>query len=166
MIRFAAGLAIIVFSLILGIYRYLDNADTYDARAQALSDSLEKRDQGKNLQERIKVIRSISLENKSVQKYTLENMLDIKAPRMEWRTVGQPLVRGANRALYRYNFRISGPSTFAESQALMERMVKMPGFVPYSYCFACSSVPRGTEPGLNMVQIEGYLYAYDPDKLY
>lgn len=166
MIRFAAGLAIIVFTAILGIYKYLDISSDYNSRQAALYDALDKRDQGKNLQQRIREIRRISALNDDAKKLDIERLLNIGAPGLEWRFVGQPLTRGSNKALYRYTFRIAGPSTYNDSQDLMERMNQLPGFVTYRYCFACTEAPRGTAPGLSMVQIEGYYYAYDPATFY
>lgn len=166
MIRFAAGLAIIIFAAILGIYKYLGNSSDFESRSYALEDALSKRDAGKDLQQRIRVIRKISLLNEDAQKFNIERMLDIGAPRLEWKFVGQPTIRGNNKALFRYTFRITGPATFAETNALLARMTQLPGFVPYRYCFACSATPRGTPPELSMVQIEGYVYAYDSATLY
>lgn len=166
MIRFAAGLAIIIFSGILGLYKYFDNASDYDNRGAALEDALSKRDAGKDLQQRIRVIRKISLLNEDAQKFNIERMLDIGSPRLEWKFVGQPTIRGNNKALFRYTFRVTGPATFDEANALVGRMGQLPGFVPYRFCFACSATPRGTPPELSMVNIEGYLYAYDSATLY
>ncbi|PZP38484.1 MAG: hypothetical protein DI585_07255 [Pseudomonas fluorescens] len=166
MIRFAAGLAIIIFAAILGVYKYMANTSDYESRTYALSDALDKRDAGKDLQQRITTIRRISQEIRFVQKNELERALDIGAPRLDLRIVGQPLIRGNNKALARYVFRITGPSTFEEANAVLKRMATLPGFVPYSFCFACSAPPRGAPPELSMVQIEGYIYAYDKDTLY
>lgn len=166
MIRFAAGLAIIIFSGILGMYKYLDNAADYESRSIALEDALNKRDAGKDLQQRIRVIRKISVLNEDAQKFNIERMLDIGSPRLEWKFVGQPTVRGNNKSLFRYTFRVTGPATFAETNALIARMAQLPGFVPYRMCFACSATPRGTPTELSMVNIEGYLYAYDSATLY
>lgn len=166
MIKFAAGLAIIVFAAILGIYRYSSLSSDFDARAAALDEAVNKRDEGKDLQQRIRVIRKISLVNEDAQKFNIERLLDIGAPRLEWKFIGQPLIRGNNKALSRYTFRIAGPATYAESQALLDRMKQLPGFVPYRYCFACTGTPRGTPEDLSMIQIEGYLYAYDAATLY
>ena len=166
MIRFAAGIAIIIFTLMLGGYTYFDNASGYESRTYALEDALSKRDAGKDLQKRIKDIRNVSLENGTVQKLNLERMLDIGAPRLDLRIIGQPLIRGNNKALARYTFRVAGPTTYPEAQAVLERMTRLPGFVPYSFCFACTSTPRGAPPELSMVQIEGYIYAFDEDTFY
>ncbi|MBI1309334.1 MAG: hypothetical protein GC129_05775 [Proteobacteria bacterium] len=166
MIKFSAGLAILVFALVLGFYRYTSLSSQIEDTQGALQDSLEKRDEGKNLSERIRNVRKISVVTSDAQKFNIERMLGIGSPGMEWRFIGQPLIRGNNRALFRYTFRISGPSTFAEGQALLERMARLPGFVPYRFCFACTQNPRGTPDDLRVVQIEGYLYAYDPNALY
>lgn len=166
MIRFAVGVAIIIFSAILGLYKYFDNAASYESRSIALEEALGKRDAGKDLQQRIRVIRTISLLNEDAQKFNIERMLDIGAPRLEWKFVGQPTIRGNNKALYRYTFRVTGPATFAEANDLVKRMSQLPGFVPYRFCFACSAAPRGTPEELSMVNIEGYVYAYDSATLY
>lgn len=166
MIRFSAGLAIIIFSAILGIYKYMGNASDFENRSAALEDALSKRDAGKDLQQRISVIRKMGLESQSVQKFDLERMLDIGAPRLELRIIGQPLIRGSNKALMRYVYRVTGPATFAEANNVVLRMTQLPGFVPYRFCFACSAPPRGTPPDLSMIQIEGYLYGFDKDTLY
>jgi hypothetical protein len=166
MIRFAVGLAIIIFSLILGIYKYFGNQSDLESRTYALQEALDKRDAGKDLQKRIAVIRKLGLEIKSIQKNELERLLDIPSPRIELRIVGQPLVRGNNKALARYVFRVSGAASYTEAYTILDRMSDYPGFVPYRFCFACSAPPRDAPPELSMLQIEGYIYAYDPDTLY
>lgn len=166
MIRFAIGAAIAVFTLILGIYKFNDFSSREKDLQDALSLAQEKRDQGKNLTERIQQVRKTSFTTADAQKLTIEKMLDIGAPGMEWRFLGQALVRGDSKSLYRYTFRISGPTTYQDSQKLLERMNGLPGFVVYRYCFACTQPPRDTPEGLRMVQVEGYLYAYDKNTLY
>jgi len=165
MIRFTLGVAIMIFSLIYGIYQFTSHRSIRLEREAALTEALEKRNEGKDLQQRIREIRRLSMVNGDAQKFNLERVLEIGAPRLEWRFQGQPLVRG-NRALYRYSFRISGPSTAAEATALLQRMNGLPGFVPTRYCLNCNQPPRGTDPGLRMVMIEGFLYAYDPGTLF
>lgn len=166
MIRFAIGAAIIVFTLIMGVYRYSDLSSRQQDLESAMIEAQDKRDQGRNLTTRIQDVRKTTFTTADAQKLTIEKMLDIGAPGMEWRFLGQALVRGDNKSLYRYTFRISGPSTYAVSQKLLERMNELPGFVPYRYCFACTQPPRGTPENLSMVQIEGYLYAHDKNTLY
>jgi hypothetical protein len=165
MIRFTTGIAILIFSLLYGAYQFTSNRTALAEREAALYEALDKRDEGKDLQQRIREIRRISLVNGDAQKFNLERLLEIGAPRLEWRFQGQPLVRGS-RALFRYSFRISGPSTAAEASSLLQRMNALPGFVPTRYCLNCSQPPRGTDPSLRMVLIEGFLYAYDPGTLF
>ncbi len=165
MIKFTAGLALLVFALLYGAYQFTSNRTAVAEREAALFEALDKRDEGKDLQQRIREIRRISLVNGDAQKFNLERLLVIGAPRLEWRFQGQPLVRGS-RALFRYSFRISGPSTAAEASELLQRMNALPGFVPTRYCLNCSQPPRGTDPSLRMVLIEGFLYAYDPGTLF
>lgn len=166
MIRFSIGAAMIVFTLILGGYRYSELSGRQHDLEQAMVEAQDKRDQGKNLTERIQKVRKTTLTTADAQKLTIEKMLNIGAPGLEWRFLGQALVRGNNKSLYRYTFRISGPGTYNGSQKLLERMNEVPGFVPYRYCFACTQPPRGTPEGLRMVQVEGYLYAHDKNTLY
>lgn len=163
MIRFAAGLAIIFFTLIVGSYFVYQQKGIFESRQFALEDALSKRDEGKDLQKRIRDLRNRSMVAGDDQKFTIERRLDIGAPGMEWRFVGQPRLFGNNRALYRYTFRINGPATYDKAQALLRKLVTNPGYVPYRFCFACAQPPRGTAPNLRMVQIEGYLYVYDPN---
>ena len=164
MIRFTVGMAILIFALLYGAYQYTSNRSTIADLRMAVQEAIDKRDQGKDLQQRLKSVRRISFVNEDAQKFNLERVLEIGAPRLEWRFQGQPLVRG-NRALFRYAFRISGPSTAAEATNLIGRMNSLPGFVLTRYCLNCTTAPRGTDPMLRMVLIEGFLFAYDPGTL-
>lgn len=167
MIKFALGIAILFLTVVVGIYKYHDVGSQIDSLAGQVEEAIDKRDMGKDLQKRITVIRKMSLENEDAsQKFNMERMLDIGAPRLEWKFIGPALVRGNNRALFRYTFRVTGVATYDDVQGLVERMVGMPGFVPYRLCFACSQAPRGTPQGLSSVQLEGYVYAFDPATFY
>jgi hypothetical protein len=166
MMRFVLGVIIIVFSIAIGAYRYVSLNDQMHTFAGRLDDAENKRDEGKALQKRIVNIRRLAMENREAQqKANMERILNIPSPRMEWKFIGPATVRDANRALYRYTFRIAGTGSYAEVQSLLDEMVKQPGFVPYRMCFACSQPPRGTPDDQKTVLIEGYLYAYDPDTL-
>ncbi|MDD9911613.1 MAG: hypothetical protein OXR68_05450 [Alphaproteobacteria bacterium] len=165
MMRFTLGLALIVFTVIIGLYQYLENADLLAAKERGLLEVHERLDNAKNLQARVKNIRKVSMLMGDDQKFTLERLLDIGAPGMELRFVGQPRYAGGNRALFRHTFRITGPATFANSTKVLEKMASLPGFAPYKYCLGCSNPPKGSPEHLKMVQIEGYLYVYDPNLL-
>lgn len=166
MMKFTAGLAILLLSFVWGIYSYTENRDLMQIKLAGLDDAVSKRDEGRNLQERIRNVRRTSMVAGDDQKFTVERLLDIGAPRMEWRFVGQPRQYGANKALYRHTFRIAGPATYTESQELMRRLATLPGFAPYKYCYGCALAPKGTPANTKMVQVEGYLYVYDPNTFY
>ena len=161
MIRFTLGLAIIVFTLIITVIQYLNNSELLFAKERGLAEVQMRLNDAKDLQTRVKNIRNISMPMGDDQKFTLERKLEIGAPGMELRFVGQPRYAGGNRALFRHTFRITGPATFEDSVKALERMNKLPGFALYKYCFACSNTPKGTPDNLKMVQIEGYLYVYN-----
>ncbi len=162
MIKFAAGLALMVMSLIIGTWKWFDQSADYKAKVAGLEDATSKREEGLDLNQRVKKVRAQSMQTGDDQKFTIERLLDIGPPGMEWRFIGQPRTIGGSRMLYRHTFRIVGPSTFGQSEELMRRLVTLPGFVPTRYCYACGLVPKGTPEDQRMVQIEGYLYVYDP----
>lgn len=166
MIRFAIGLTLVVCSLLIGGYMYWDQTKQIEDARYALIDAESRQDEAGQLQNRIRMARRTAMVSGDDQKFTIERLLDIGAPGLEWRFVGTPRQYGSNRALYRHTFRISGPTTYAESQEVMRKLATLPGFVPYKYCFACSVPPKDTPASLQMVQIEGYLYVYDPNTLY
>jgi hypothetical protein len=165
MMRFTIGLAIIVFTLMIGGYQYFDNKGLIEAKERGLRETEQRLQEARDLQRRVKSIRKVSMLMGDDQKFTLERMLNIGAPGMELRFVGQPRYAGGNRALFRHTFRITGPATFESSVTVLQTMAGLPGFAPYKYCYACSNTPKGTPEHLRMVQIEGYLYVYDANLL-
>ncbi|PIZ31724.1 MAG: hypothetical protein COY40_01280 [Alphaproteobacteria bacterium CG_4_10_14_0_8_um_filter_53_9] len=166
MIRFAIGLTLLVCSILIGGYMFWDNTGKIERARYELEDTYSRQDDAGKLQQRIRTARRTAMVAGDDQKFTIERLLDIGAPGLEWRFVGTPRQYGSTRALYRHTFRIVGPTTYAESQEVMRKLVTLPGFVPYKYCFACTVAPKDTPPELQMVQIEGYLYVYDPNTLY
>ena len=165
MMRFTIGLAVMVFTLIIGGYQYFENNSLLEAKKTGLRDVQQRLEEALSLQQRVKNIRKVSMLMGDDQKFTLERLLNIGAPGMELRFVGQPRYAGGNRALFRHTFRINGPATFEDSVKVLAQMATLPGFAPYKYCFACSNVPKGTPENLEMIQIEGYLYVYDANLL-
>ena len=166
MMRFTIGLIIFFLSLIWGLYTYYANEDLLLVKQAGLEEAEAKRDEGQNLQQRIRAIRKISMVTGDDQKFTIERLLDIGAPGMEFKFVGQPRTFGGNKALYRHTWRIAGVATYIESQELARKLATLPGFVPYKYCFGCALAPKGSAANAKMVQIEGYLYVYDPNTFY
>lgn len=165
MIRFTLGLSLICLTFILGGYMWLQNRDLVQARQDGLYRLMQERDDAQDLQRRISSIKKLSLVRGDDQKLTLERMLDIGTPGMELRFIGQAQ-GSAERGLLRHTFRISGPATFGEAQSVLERMASLPGFTSYKFCYACARAPKGTPQNRKMVDIEGYLYVYDPNTFY
>lgn len=165
MMRFTIGLALIVFTLMIGGYQYMDNQSLIEAKQKGLRDVKGQLEDALALQSRIQNIRKVSMLMGDDQKFTLERMLDIGAPGLELRIIGQPRYAGGNRALFRHTFRIAGPADFADGMAVLQKMSNLPGFAPYQYCFGCTNTPKGTPASQRMVQIEGYLYVYDANLL-
>lgn len=165
MIRFTLGLAVVFITVVLGGYMWFNNKSLILAKTDGLYRAQQERDEALNLKGKIRNIRKLSLVRGDDQKLTLERMLDIGNPGMELRFVGQAQSAG-DAGLLRHTFRISGPATFDESLSVVKRMAQMPGFNMYKYCFACSRAPKGTPASRKMVDIEGYLYVYDPNTFY
>ena len=57
MMKFTLGIAIFIFTVILGIYQYMENISMYESKQAGLEDALSRRDEGKQLEERIRLIR-------------------------------------------------------------------------------------------------------------
>lgn len=166
MMKFAIGLAICLFTLLFGGYAYWNQTNLIKEKQFGIDDAGSQREEAQSLQTRIKVVRRTSMVAGDDQKFTVERLLDIGAPGLEWRFIGTPRYYGNNRAFYRHTFRISGPTTYGESLEVLRKLATLPGFAAYKYCYACSLPPKDTPTNLQMVQIEGYLYVYDPATLY
>ncbi|MFZ2587256.1 MAG: hypothetical protein WAZ18_03960 [Alphaproteobacteria bacterium] len=166
MMRFMIGLAVLFLTVVWGLYTYNSNSELLMMKEVGLEEALGKRDEGQNLQERIRNVRKVSMVTGDDQKFTIERLLDIGSPGMEFKFVGQPRVYGGNRALYRHTWRIAGPARYADSLELSRKLATLPGFVVYKYCFGCALPPKGSPPDVKMVQLEGYLYVYDPALFY
>lgn len=161
MMRFTIGLALLVFTLIIGLYQYYDNSSLIEAKQRGLRNVEERLNDALTLQERVKNIRNVTMLQGDDQKFPLERALNIGEPGMEFRFVGQPRYAGSNRGLFRHTFRITGPATFEDTVKVLNTMAGIKGFAPYKYCIGCTAAPKGTPKGFEMVQIEGYLYVYD-----
>lgn len=165
MLRFTFGLAIVCMTVIFGGYLWFGNNSLLEAKKNGVYAAEQKRDEALGLQTKIRQIRKLSLVRGDDQKLTLERMLDIGAPGLQLRFVGQAKTSG-NQGLIRHTFRVNGPATFAESHAMLAKMSSLPGFSVYKYCYACSRSPKGTPANRKMVNVEGYLYVYDPNTFY
>lgn len=166
MMRFTLGLILLALTLIWGLYQHSANSDLLMIKQAGLDEATGQRAEGQSLQERIRVVRKMSMVAGDDQKFTIERLLDIGSPGLEFKFVGQPRVFGSNKALYRHTWRIAGPATYGDSQELVRKLATLPGFVPYKYCFGCALPPKDSAPNVKMVQVEGYLYVYDPNTFY
>jgi hypothetical protein len=166
MMRFTVGLGLLIITLIVGIYSYTDQLAQLDAKERGVAEALEKRDAGKNLQVRIRELRKSGLVAGEDQKFTIERLLNIGAPGLEWRFIGQPRPFASNRALYRHTFRITGAASYAQLNEVVRRLATLPGFAPYRACFGCGLPPKDAPEGAHSVQLEGYVYVYDPATFY
>ncbi len=45
----------------------------------------------------------------------------------------------------------------------MQTLPSLPGFVIYNLCFGCGATNEQLAEDQHMINIEGYLYAYDPN---
>lgn len=165
MIRFTLGLIIFALTIVMGGYMYFQNLSIIESRRNALATIQEEKEDGIKLKERIKNIRKMSTVSGDDQKFTIERTIGIGAPGLELKFIGQPRTAGGSRAMYRHTFRITGPATFQKSLDTVRKISVMPGFAIYKYCYACAQAPKDTPENEKMVQIEGYLYVYDPNIL-
>lgn len=166
MIRFMTGLALLIFSSIVGFYQYMENTDTIALRQRMLSEKIEEQEQTADLQTRLANLKRTTFTQGEDQKFNIERLLGIGAPGLEFSFIGQPRgIGGSAQVLYRHTFRIQGPTEFLTTFQVLRKLAATPGFVVYRLCYACTNVPKDTPSNLRMALIEGYLYVYDPKAL-
>lgn len=168
MMKFTLGIAIIIFTSIVGSYKYLENEERIIAKQRGLISETEKRERFLRIEQRSKQIPKFAVVRGDDKKNIIEKLLEIGEPGLKFNFIGQARREDAHLGIIRHTFKISGPATFAETQKLlktMQTLPSMPGFVVYSTCFGCGATNKKLEEGEHMVNIEGYLYAYDPNIL-
>ena len=165
MMRFTIGLVLLAFTIVVGGYQLYNNNDLIQVRERGVRDLQHKLDQNQRLILQLQKVRQQTMQRGQDQKFTIERMLNIGEPGLSFSFVGQPQRAGANNAFYRHTYRISGPGTFGDAYAVLKELAKRPGFSVYKYCFGCTRTPRNAPDNTHMVQIEGYLYVYDPQTL-
>lgn len=164
MMKFTLGLAIIAFTLIVGSYKFIENDELIAARKFGLKDAIARRDETRMLKAKVQSVKKIGMVEGKDQKFSIERMLDIGTPGLEFSFVGQG--RGANDAtIYRHSFRIEGPADFASTMRVLRDLSKSPGFVVNKICYACRTNRTPLPDGQVIIQIEGFLYVYNPNKL-
>jgi hypothetical protein len=165
MMRFTIGLILLAFTAVVGGYQLFSNYELIQVRERGVQDLSRKLDQNQRLIGRLQKVREQTMRRGQDQKFTIERMLGIGEPGLGFTFVGQPQKAGGSNAFYYHTYRISGPATFDEAYELLKKLAKRPGFSVYKFCFGCTRKPRGSPKNTNMVQIEGYLYVYDPKTL-
>lgn len=168
MMKFTLGFAILVFTIIVGSYKYFENIDLIEAKQRGLIEAKDKRDRYIRIEQRTKQIPKFAVARGNDKKNIIERLLKIGEPGLTFNFIGQARRHDAHLGIIRHNFKISGPSTFVKAQALlksMQTLPSLPGFVVYDICFNCATTNKQLNEDEHMVNIEGYLYAYDPNIL-
>lgn len=166
MMKFTIGLAIIAFTLIVGGYKYTENADLVAIKETGLRQVIGRKDAANKLLARYEEIKKKSIKTGDDQKFTIERTLNIGEGGLEFKFLGQSSNEDGD-ALYNHTFRISGPANFAELMRVTQQLSTLPGFSVYRVCYACDKPKKKQKlkDGQHMVTIEGYLYVYDPNTI-
>lgn len=167
MMKFTIGAAILVFTVIVGSYQFFQDKETLNQRERGLVQVRQKLHQSKQLLERLQLVRERAMERGQDQKFTIERALGIGDPGLQLQFVGRPQSAdgGDSRTFYRHTYRITGLSDFQTAWQVVRKLVEVPGFSIHKFCMNCTRTPRNTPTGYRTVQIEGYLYVYDPNSL-
>ena len=166
MMKFTIGLALLIFTIIVGSYEYADNEDLMRAKERGLEEMQAKKERYLRIEQRSKQISEFSIPRGEDKKNTLEKMLEIGEPHFKFSFIGQARRDTAHLGIIRHTFRIEGPATFEDTLTLLEKLRDKPGFVVTRTCFNCKyNKSQKIETGQYITTIEGYLYAYDPNIL-
>lgn len=165
MMKFTLGIAILVFTLIVGSYEYMDNETLIAAKQRGLKEAEAKRDRYNRIERRSKQVSQFAIPRGEDKKNTIERLLNIGEPGLKFSFIGQARRETAHLGIIRHTFKISGPATFAEASKVIADLHERPGFVVYRTCFDCGFSKKELAENQHIVNIEGYLYAYDPNIL-
>lgn len=164
MMQFTLGATLLAFSLIMGGYMYMENADLINIKQRGLTQVEQKFKQNAQMIQRLSTIKEKTMERGQDQKANLERFLGIGAPGLVLSFTGTPLqADGSSNNFYRHNFRVIGPATFMKAQEVITKMAETPGFTVHKVCLGCTRRPSDLPEGQNMVSIEGFLYVYNPE---
>ncbi|MAF31362.1 MAG: hypothetical protein VXY83_04670 [Pseudomonadota bacterium] len=166
MMKFTLGIAILVFTAIVGSYKYMENEDLIVAKKRGLIEAKDKLDRYQRIEQRSKQIPKFAVVRGDDKKNIIERLLEIGEPGLKFNFIGQARRQDAHLGIIRHTFKITGPATFNETQELLKKMQtlpSLPGFVIYNLCFGCGATNEQLAEDQHMINIEGYLYAYDPN---
>jgi hypothetical protein len=161
--KFTLGLAIIAFTMIVGSYQFIENNDLIATREFGLKDAMVRRDDHRLLKSKVEGIRKIGMIEGKDQKFNIERMLNIGSPGLEFNFIGQGRNPNSTEAIYRHSFRITGPTDFASTMRILRELSTQSGFVVNKICYACQRSRKALPDGKVIIQIEGFLYVYNPN---
>lgn len=165
MMRFTIGLAILAFTAIVAGYQYVDNNQLITQTKRSLFDAQKKQKKYIQIRERAQNIPSMSMLRGDDKKNTIERMLGIGEPNLEFIFIGQARGLGDGTPIVRHTFKIEGPTTFSNLTDVLGKVKTIPGFLTYRVCYGCIKSNRDLGKDQHMVTVEGYLYAYDANLL-
>jgi hypothetical protein len=166
MMKFTLGIAIIVFTAIVGSYKYVENEELIIAKQRGLIEAKDKLERYLRIEQRSKQIPKFAVVRGDEKKNIIERLLEIGEPGLKFNFIGQARRQDAHLGIIRHTFKVSGPASFKELQDLLKKMQtlpSLPGFVVYNVCFGCGATNQQLGENQHMINIEGYLYAYDPN---
>lgn len=165
MLRFTFGLAILIFTVIVGSYKYLDNEALIAAKERGLQEAENKRERYKRIDRRSKQVSQFSIPRGEDKKNTIERLLKIGEPGLKFSFIGQAQRETAHLGIIRHTFKIEGNVTFQKALSVLNDVHQRPGFIVHGICFDCGFRREKKDPKKHFVKMEGYLYAYDPNIL-
>lgn len=162
MMKFTLGLAIIAFTMIVGSYQYLENVELISSRELGLKDAINRRTELQDLKQRVEGIKELGMIEGKDQKFNIERLLNIGTPGLEFSFIGQGRNPNSVEAIYHHSFRIAGPTDFATTMRVLRELSTKPGFIVSKICYSCQKSRKALPEGTVMIQIEGFLYVYNP----
>jgi hypothetical protein len=167
MFQFTLGLVLMAFSIIVGGFQYMENNAAVDAQRKKLDQAIRDKKEAGRFSKKIDIIKEITLRKGEDQKLNIERAIEL--PRnLEFRYTSEADPNSPeNKFFYRHNFEIAGLTNFVTGVQLINKLENMNGFVIYSACFGCLSLPAGVipDPSEKMIQIKGIVYVYNPENV-
>jgi hypothetical protein len=164
MIKFSIGVALLTFSVIVGVYEYFEKTAEIGRNRVALQQTLSQRDQVSQISQRIEAIKRVTLARGQDQKSNIEKILQIdQGSGIEFRYINEASPDDpANAYFYRHTFEITGVMDFIGGVKLLNRLENIPGLVVYSVCANCTKPTDAAQLEKGIIfQIKGFAYVYN-----
>ncbi|MBI1364089.1 MAG: hypothetical protein GC134_08895 [Proteobacteria bacterium] len=165
MIQFTIGLILSAFALIVGGFQFMENLNGIKVQRNQLAQAIRDKQEAGKFAKKIEAIKEVTLKKGEDQKLNIERAIELpKNVEFKYTSEADPNSQD-NRFFYRHNFEITGLTDFVTGLRLVNKLENMNGFVLFSACFGCLSLPSGAEPEPNqrMIQIKGFVYVYNPE---